>query len=94
MPWSCPGHARSMPGLGGCILLLTTALASINCHQPALFDIKLPVVDNFPFMKATFAQGFTPVLIREFLFFEFKDIAHRLILQTGAQQIDNKCCDD
>ena len=39
-------------------------------------------------MKAALAQGFTLVLFREFLFFEFQDVAHRLIVPGGERQVD------
>jgi hypothetical protein len=59
------------PGLAG-----TTALAYIQGYQPALFDVKRPVLAGFPPMMAMAAQGFTLVLVSHFRFFERNDICH------------------
>ena len=44
--------------------------------QPALLDVKLLLLDDFPFMKPSLTQRITPVFLREFLFPESKNITH------------------
>jgi hypothetical protein len=43
--------------------MLTAALAPENSYQPSLLDVKLPFLNDFPFMKTILTQGFTFMLL-------------------------------
>lgn len=52
------------------------AYALKNRHQLSLFYIELPFVNDFPFVKTTAAQRFTPVFFSRCFFLEGQDVSH------------------
>jgi len=71
---------------------LAAALALVHRYQPALLYIKLPLVEDLPFMEAVLAQRFSLVLFRELLLFEFQNSGHAYILQYPAMSAALSTC--
>ena len=71
-------HRYLLINLYGCRFLFAASAALINSHQLTLLYVELPVLENLPFMKSTFAQGFTLMFLGQFLFLENKDICHKI----------------
>ena len=55
-----------------------TALTAIQCYQPALFDIKLFLLVDLPFMEAIATQSLAPVLFPRFRLAKAYNITHIL----------------
>lgn len=68
------------------IFLCPTSIALVYRHQLSLLYVELPVLDDFPSMKTTFAQCFTLVFFRQLLFFKREDVCHDW-LSSGLQMI-------
>ena len=68
----------------GGVFLLAATPAPVHSDQPALLHIKLPVVQQFPFMEPAFAQRFTLVFIREFFLFKSEYVRHCYMLADNA----------